>query len=124
MIRIINESISWEQSIESNAVHNYVKDYGKFTIGKQSFLVSYVLKDVNHPEFTNSWQITSIHPYDDAEHHWARAYDGDNAYKIYYKGKFVESYPVSDVGSEDSILSVAERLLELDVDINPRMVYD
>ena len=59
--------------------------------------------------------VSSIHPYDETEYHWARhSGDEDDFWKIYRDGKFVaysrDYYDGADVTPEQ----IAEELLNLD----------
>ena len=63
--------------------------------------------------------IKSIHPYDDADYHWALNRNGGDFYTIYIgsPGKKVDTV----FGSKEK---VARKLLELDKNIEPRMSYE
>lgn len=69
--------------------------------------------------------ITSHHPYDDSEYHWAMSKDGGNKFIIYINspGQKVEIFE-SNPGAE--YFDVVERLSELDKksNIRPRMVHE
>ena len=60
-------------------------------------------------------EVTSIHPYDETEYHWARHAGGEDDYwKIYREGMFVgwvaDYYDGADLSPED----IAGVLLDLD----------
>lgn len=120
----LNESIDWKKDIHEQ---NYdygnkgrvdypdeVYNFGTFYINNTEFCVTYTQDSYKNPEFNKSWDINSIHPYDEAEYCWARAYDGENEYKIYKSGSLIEKFKVSDVSKDSEIERVAQRLLELD----------
>lgn len=141
----IIESIEWKKDIHDKNYdyHNdendryrrfdypdTVYDFGTFYIKgldnkkSQKFSVTHMINSYKVPKFNNSWEIKPIHPYDEANYHWARAYEGDNEYKIYHGGKYLESIKVSDITSDSEIEKVAQRLLELDNPIEARISYN
>ena len=63
--------------------------------------------------------IKSIHPYDDADYHWALNRNGGDFYVVYIgsPGKKVDTV----FGSKEK---VARKLLELDKNVEPRMSYE
>lgn len=129
LINKLNESINWKKDIHQTNYEyhtdendNYRKfdypdtiyDFGTFNINGQDFTVTHTIQSHNNPKFEHRYDIKSSHPYDDSEYHWACAYETDNAYRIIYKGKMIETFKVYNVSSDESIEKVAERLLELD----------
>lgn len=69
-------------------------------------------------------QISSLHPYDDAEYHWAVSKDNGKSFTIYIEspGKYVETF-MNDSLTYDKVMA---RLNELDraKKIKPRMVHN
>lgn len=135
----LQESIDWKKNIHTQ---NYdyktfedgkygrvdypdtVYDYGTFYIGNTKFSVTFTRNSYNNKQFNNTYNITSIHPYDNSKYHYAIANKDDNEYKIYLGGELIQSIPVSSVSDDKQIESVAEKLLELDKNINPEMSYN
>lgn len=65
----------------------------------------------------NTAQITKSRPYDDAEYYWAKLRDG--AWYIIFKGKRVDTMAVDSEPDQ-----VANKLAELNKDIDPRIITD
>ena len=66
--------------------------------------------------------VKSVHPYDEADYHWAVSYDEGNTFRIYIgnTGKPVEM--IDD--NTDDYSTVVNRLAELDKKIPSRMSYN
>lgn len=141
----LNESIEWKKDIHDKNYdyHNdendkyrrfdypdTVYDYGTFYIKdhntkrNQKFSVNHMINSHQEPKFNGSWDIKAIHPYDEANYHWARAYDGEKEYKIYNNRKYIESIKVSDISLDSEIEKVAQRLLELDSPVEAKINYN
>lgn len=86
--------------------------YNTFTVDGQKFSVT------NYEDEMKVY-IKSIHPYDDADYHWALNRNGGDFYVIYIgsPGKKVDTV----FGSKEK---VARKLLELDKNIESRMSYE
>lgn len=69
-------------------------------------------------------QISSLHPYDDADYHWATSKDSGKTFRIYIEspGKYVETF-TNDSVTYDKVMA---RLNELDraKKIKPKMVHN
>lgn len=69
-------------------------------------------------------QISSLHPYDDADYHWATSKDSGKTFRIYIEspGKYVETF-TNDSPTYDKVMA---RLNELDraKKIKPRMIHN
>lgn len=134
----LSESISWEKDIHDK---NYeyktfdngkygrvdyedtIYDYGTFKINNQAFSVTHMISDPKNKEFNDTYNISSTHPYDNSKYHYAKALGNSLIYKIYRDGKYVDSIIVSDLGDDNEIIKVAERLYELDKNIESRMSH-
>lgn len=136
LVESVTESIEWKKDIhdknydyhndEEGKYRRYdypdeVYDFGTFYIDGQKFSVTHTINSHRASQFNNTYNISGVHPYDNAEYHYANANEGENAYNIYKDGKFVETIKVSDVSSDSEIEKVAQRMLELDADIKARI---
>ena len=67
--------------------------------------------------------ISSVHPYDDAEYYYAK-YDGneDDIFKIYRNGNFIEK--IKNERPDGSYQTIIDRLKELDSTVDKEMLYD
>ena len=81
------------------------------------------------------FQISPIHPYDDADYTWARCgYIGGNLVQFIFKGKVVDrmqlwSYDEEDYEDEDEYIrevidAVCTELNHFNADVEPRMVHN
>lgn len=75
--------------------------------------------------------VNSIHPYDDADYHYAVSNTGGESFEIYLDGKFVEAYFMKtfEEDEEDSIkrfgwTEIARELGRLDKKVEPRMMHN
>lgn len=105
--------------------------YKTFQIGSQKFSVDYEdsILDFNAPKF----QMSEIHPYDDAEYTWAN-HTGNNIVVFYRNGKKVDQMTLWDFDKyEDEsydeyfhqiLNAVGEELLDLNRDVKPVMVHN
>lgn len=91
-----------------------MKDYtfDTFVVDGQEFSITDVKDEMKI-------YIKSIHPYDDADYHWALNKNGGDLYVIYIgnPGKKVGTV----FGSKEK---VAKKLLELDKNVESRMSYE
>lgn len=102
---------------ESDRMHIVTKDK---TLNEECSVIKY--NKINYFIYTDGdkIQITSSHPYDDAEYCWAKSNDSGNTFIIYRKGKQIEFF---ESESEDFSDILAE-MDKLDKDIKPVMVHN
>ena len=79
-------------------------------------------------ETKDGLQVSSIHPYDEAEYSWAKSVDGGEQFSIYRAGKFIEQFaPKSFEEDEESGIKnfnwneVARELLKLDKNVKAKI---
>jgi len=126
----LNEGIEWKKDVHDKNYdyHNdedgkyrrfdyddTVYDHGTFNVDGQNFSVTHMINSYRAPQHNSTFSISSIHPYDDADYHWASAKEDEGFYTIYYKGRPVEKINVTNVADDAEIERVAKRVLELDV---------
>lgn len=66
-------------------------------------------------------QISSLHPYDDAEYYWACTYNGGKTYRIIRNGKTESVFKGNPDAEYNDILSV---LVKMNKDIEPKMMHE
>ncbi len=105
-------------------------DYMTFTVGRQRFGIHMYNDDPLQPKF----QVSEIHPYNDADYAWARCGYLGHAYVQFIKngkkidGMQLNGYDESEYESEydyitDIVNQTCEVLLEINKDVEPRMVH-
>lgn len=97
------------------SVNESVSDNKEITVGKDRFLYKTYPKAGG--KLYGYAQITSIHPYDDADYYWAKVDSNDSdSWDIVYKGKVVDNAD-SELSPED----VATILARYNSKIEPRI---
>lgn len=90
-------------------------DFGTFYVNGNQFSVTHYIVNEKIPEFENTWFVSSVHPYDNTEYHWAKYKDGDSNVTYLLDRKVVER-KAQTVKDDNDIFKVASYLLDLDND--------
>lgn len=109
-----NNTIQWTHSDEPTWDGKQSEyDFGTFYVNDRQFSVTHYTVNEKIPEFENTWFVSSVHPYDNTEYHWAKYKDGSSNVTYLLDRKVVER-KTQVVDTDNDLFKVARHLLELD----------